>query len=272
MEFLTILLSSLFGLTSPAGTVLDVVGEQAIRDRFESVEQLQLRIDNAPTHQLLNGKVDRLRLAGRGLWLAPMEQIEEFQIRIAALEVETDAIDLDSDDFSSLDRPLQGAIRLVLTEDDLNRALQLRDASGARSAQLHQKLRDLGISIIDAPQAEQANRYRLRQPRIDFLDGNRVRFRLEIQEKDYPDTLDIVVESGLTVANGRRVRLVQPIVRVNQEDAPEQLLEALSEGLNRQLDLQALERRGILIRLLQFEITSDRLEVAAFARIDPDRQ
>lgn len=65
MEFFTILLSGLLGLVSPAGLVIDRTAESFIRSRFE-VEQLQVRVDNAPSHQLLQGKVERVLIAGRG--------------------------------------------------------------------------------------------------------------------------------------------------------------------------------------------------------------
>jgi len=55
----TIILSGLLGLVSPVGSVIDRTAENAIRSRFEKVEQLQVRVDNAPSYQLLQGKVQR---------------------------------------------------------------------------------------------------------------------------------------------------------------------------------------------------------------------
>jgi hypothetical protein len=87
MEFFTILVSSLLALVSPVGLVVDQIALNAIRSQFEKVDQLQVRVDNAPSYQLLQGKVERVRIAGRGLQLK--------QIRIAAIELETDPINLD---------------------------------------------------------------------------------------------------------------------------------------------------------------------------------
>nr|MBW4542729.1 DUF2993 domain-containing protein [Myxacorys chilensis ATA2-1-KO14] len=64
MEFFTLLLSSLIGLVSPLGIVSDRVAESTLRKQFVSVEDLQVRIDNAPTYQLVQGRIDRLRLVG----------------------------------------------------------------------------------------------------------------------------------------------------------------------------------------------------------------
>src|SRR4028119_714304 len=88
MEFITILLSGLLAVLSPVNLVADKVTEGAIRARFNKIEQLQVRVDNAPNYQIVQGKVERLRIAGRGLWLTP-------DIRIGALELETDPINVD---------------------------------------------------------------------------------------------------------------------------------------------------------------------------------
>jgi len=40
--------SYLVYLVSPAGSVIDRTAENAIRSQFEKVEQLQVRVDNAP--------------------------------------------------------------------------------------------------------------------------------------------------------------------------------------------------------------------------------
>jgi hypothetical protein len=87
MEFFTLLLTSLFTLVSPTGIALDTLAEQNIRDRLSGAEQLEVRIDNTPSYQLFDGKVDRLRIAGRGLSLIP-------GLRLDILEIETDAIDI----------------------------------------------------------------------------------------------------------------------------------------------------------------------------------
>lgn len=65
MEFLTILLSALLGIVSPAGFVLDRVAETAIRNQLDSAEELSVRIDNTPSYRALQGRVDRVRIAGR---------------------------------------------------------------------------------------------------------------------------------------------------------------------------------------------------------------
>ncbi|RKH75069.1 DUF2993 domain-containing protein, partial [Corallococcus praedator] len=117
MEFLTILLSALIGLVSPVGLVADRLAEDQIRNQFDSVEDLQVRIDSVPSYRLAQGRVDRVRIAGRGLSIQP-------NLRIAALEVETDPIAVDLSEGVELEAPLQAGVRIVLTQEDLTQALR----------------------------------------------------------------------------------------------------------------------------------------------------
>lgn len=262
MEFFAIFLSLLLSVISPAGLIIDNTAEKAIRSQFEKVEQLQVRVDNAPSYQIVEGKIGRVRVAGRGLWLT-----EDF--RIADLEVETDPINVDigrlrkggARDFSALREPAQAGVRLVLTEEDINKALQGPDVTS--------RLRNLGIRVLGSQEAEQLQRYDIVNPRVEFLDNNRLRFQVEIQERGYSEQLAITVESGLSIISGRQLQLIDLAVLVNGEPAPARLVKGLSQGISRQLNLQTLERSGILARLLQLKITSEQLEMAAFVQVKP---
>lgn len=247
MEALTIALSAIFGLLSPVGLILDGAIETAIRDRFESVEDLRVRLDNAPSHQILQGRVDRLRIAGRGLIL------KSIPLRIAILELETDPIDLDrqniDEGFSeALQQPLHAGIRLVVTEDDLDRGF-----SG------------------DAQKQEWAiGNYTFLNPQIDFLSDDRLRVRVKIREGDdpSPSTTQLAIESGLTVREGRYIALVDPQIQVDEETVPPPLLDTIFGGVDRVIDLERLTPSGTLVRILKLELTPDRLELAAFVRIE----
>jgi hypothetical protein len=56
MEFITILLSGLLAVLSPVNLVADKVVESNLRSRLNKVEQLKVRIDNAPTTNSCKGK------------------------------------------------------------------------------------------------------------------------------------------------------------------------------------------------------------------------
>ncbi len=288
MEFLSILLSGLLLLVSPAGLIADRTIANSIRAQVDRVEELQVRVDNAPTHRLLQGKAERVRIAGRGIWLQP-------EVRIAVLELETGPIDIDRKQlFQIREQPLQGGVRLVLTEADINRAL--------RSPQIAALLRKFSINSLPGAAADQMESYEFVNPRVEFLDNNRLRFQLELQEhsmhsapkvahcvsgranrtvprcaknrtsrhgNDRGFKLAILVESGLSVVAGRQIELVAPRLEVNGNPVPPILVNAIAAGVSRRGDLRRLEANQILIRLLKLEVSPRLLEIAAFVQKQP---
>ena len=76
MEPISTVLSLLLGLIAPVGIVSDRIAENQIRKQLTRAESLQVRIDNAPTYQLLSGKLNKVRFAGRGLFVTPDIRID----------------------------------------------------------------------------------------------------------------------------------------------------------------------------------------------------
>lgn len=256
MEFFTIFLSSLLGLFSPVGFVVDRVAEDAIRNQLEAVETLAVRIDNTPNYQFVQGKVDQVRIAGRGLY-------PEAGIRIAALEIETDAIQVDPGRLQrgelELKQPLNAGIRLVLTEADINRALQ--------SPQISEQLRNLSLDVLGTS-AQQLERYDFVNPQVN-LENNRLQFQVELKSQQSEQQIAIQVESGIQVVRGRQLQLIEPTASIDGNPLPPQLIELLVGGISQRLDLANLAERGITARILQWKLDSDQLSVAAFVQLEP---
>lgn len=260
MEFLTIFLSSLITLVSPAGFVVDRVAQTTIRKQFEAVEQLEVRVDSAPSYQIAQGKVDRIRIAGRGLFPAK-------EIRLEALELETDPIQLDAARLRRgkprLEEPLRAGVRLVLKQEDMNRAL--------RSSLVLKQLKALGINAVGQQNRRRAQQYTLLNPRIEFLANQRLRLQAELSDATDSDTLKIVVELGLAVIAGRQLQLLDPTMRVNDEAVPAPIVQSIAKGISEQCDLRLLEKSGLTTRILQLNLTENQISLAAFVQVAPDK-
>lgn len=258
MEFVTLVLSGLLGLLLPAGFVLDRLAANAIRDPLEDAEVLAVRIDNTPTHQLLQGRVDRVRIAGRGLF--PLAGV-----RIAAAELEAEAIALDPSDLRdgeiTLAQPLNAGVRLVLDRTDVNAAL--------RSPEIQDYLEELSFNLALTPQTE-AQEYEFIDPQIEFLDQNRVRFQVVLRQEGTEEQIQIRAETGLNVVAGHQIQLIDPAVLINDQAIPSTFLVPLTEGLSRQFDLRRLEESGLTVRILQLQVNPNQLAIAAVLRAEPD--
>ncbi len=58
MELITIILSGVLSALSNGGWVADAIAENALSSNIESVETLEVRVDNRPNYQLIDGKLD----------------------------------------------------------------------------------------------------------------------------------------------------------------------------------------------------------------------
>ncbi|MGB3671151.1 MAG: DUF2993 domain-containing protein [Phormidesmis sp.] len=258
MELITVLLSSLLLLISPVGIVVDQVAENAIRDRLLSAESLDVRIDNGPSYQLLQGKVSKVRIAGRGIVPFP-------GLRFEVAELETDAIDLAFDQLRQgevvLDEAFQGAAHLVLTEADVNTFLA--------SPFVLERLAQIKIGSLTPAQARERDRYRINTPTIDFLANNRLKLSVELEDLVQTGSLMIEAETGLIISEGQQLILVEPQLIVNGQPAPDRLLKAILGDFNERISLQQLDERGITARVLDFAVMPDSLDLALWVRVDP---
>ena len=251
MDLLTIFLSSFLAIVSPIGLILENVVESRLRSQLEAVDELKVRIDNAPNYQILQGKAQGIRVASRGVEPIP-------DLRIAVLEFETDPIDLNllrlrQEEAVELQQPLQGGVRLVLTETDLNQALQ----SPRLQTYLQQRLSRLSTGL---------ERYEVLSPRLDLLNRNRFRVQFQLQPPGKNPALTIVLESGIEVIAGSRFELLDPKGTIDGRPLSPRLLQGITQGLSDRLDLRSLE--GMTLRLLQLEIDNDQISGAAFVRVE----
>lgn len=258
MELVTALLSSLLVLISPVGVVIDQVAEDAIRSRLAGVESLEVRVDNGPSFQVLQGRVDRVRIAGRGIVPTP-------GLRLELAELETDPIDLEFKRLRQgevvLDEALQGALHLVITESDINAFLQ--------SPRVAQRLGELKIGSLNQAQARERERYKINNPVIEFLGDDRLKISLELEDLVQAGTLQIDAESGVSISEGDRLILVEPVLSVNGQPAPGRLVNALLGDVNDRLSLQSLENRGVTARVINLAVQPDAIDLALWLRVDP---
>lgn len=261
MEWVAVVLSGLFAAISPANLILDDEIEQAVRSQVTAVEQLEVRVDNAPSYQVVGGKVERVRIASRGL--QPISAL-----RFEVLELEAESIDIDlarlqQDPLSErwLNQALQSGIRLVLTEADLNRALQSRQVQSRL-----QQLLDRSVP----PSLFGGGRYKLLTSRLQ-LNHQRVQFQGQLESTNSQGrSLDVSLETGINVVAGQRLELIDPQGTINGRQLSRRLLQSVAQVLSRRLDLRQLEPSGLTARLLQLEIEDEQIRLAAFIDVEPD--
>ncbi len=262
MEFLAILMSGLLTALSPVGLIVEQVTGKQISQRLNDAETLEVRVDNLPAHQILNGKIDRVRIASRGVEIIP-------NFRIDTLEIETDPLSFNLAKLrtgkrgpGALEQPLQAGIRLVLTEEDVNTAL--------RSPQVMASLQAVINRLFAPPGSTNSPQFEVMKATIDFLGDNRFQFDSKISQTD-PQTGEVEISNlnlafTLKLSSGSQFQLSDPSGSINGEALEPFLLMGFAQGVSQGLNLQRFEKRGLTARFLQLHISTQELEMAVFTR------
>lgn len=252
MELITVLLTGFISVLSAGGVVIDQVATTALEDQLHDAEQLDVRIDNTPSYQLVNGTLDRVRIAGRGLY--PVEDV-----RIHLLDIETDPIHLNAPDLRrgtlTLEEPLRAALRLVITQDDLDRTLT--------SPYVLDQLRSLTQSLSN----DEAALEDFLNPQLQFIGNNRLRLDVVLQSDT--DPVAIAAEFTLRLQSGSRLEVADLDLSIDDQSVPDTITNAVDQILEQQLDLSRLEDQGIIARYLQLDIQADQLSLVGFLMIEP---
>jgi LmeA-like phospholipid-binding len=261
MELIAILLSGITALFSLGGVVVDKNVEIALRSQLDHVEQLQVRADNAPNYQIINGKIDKIRVAGRGLWVTKDFRIDTLEVETDPIAVDLKAIQADgnSPKASSLQQPIQAGLKLKFGEEDLNNFLKSPDAIA--------QLQKMTTRTLGGAAAGSLNKdYQIVNPQVRFLGNNRLGLKAELKDAS-GETLAINLETGIGVTGGRKFELIEPTATVGGTPVPPFLLAGLTAGLSERLNIDMLEQRGVTARILQFKVNPGQLELAVFVRL-----
>jgi hypothetical protein len=261
MELFAGLLTSVLGLAGAPGIAIDRIVTDFLRGQIVRADVLEVRVDNAPNYQILLGNVDRIRVAGRGVYILDF-------LRIEAIELETDPISIDPSALQSgkivLRRPLQAAARVILLSEDINKAL--------RSPTIQSSFKNLSIDITGSNKSN-PEILDLVNPEVTFLEGDRIRLAATLQSqptpaKPKPSKLNVSVNAELKTIGGTRLQILNPTIELEGTPIPDKIAKAFAEGLNRVLDLRQLESKGIIARVLKLEFTDGKMQVIGFAKMD----
>jgi hypothetical protein len=260
MELFAGLLTTVLGLAGAPGIAIDKIATDFLRGQIVRADVLEVRVDNAPNYQILLGNVDRIRVAGRGVYVL------EF-LRIDQVDLETDPISIDPSALQSgkiiLRRPLQAAVRIVLRSEDVNKAL--------RSPTIQSSFKNLSIDISGTNKNPEI--LNLTNPEVTFLAGDRIRLSATLTSqptanKPKPTSLDVAVNAELKTIGGTKLQIINPKIELAGTPLPDRIAKAFTDGLNKVLDLRQLESKGITARVLKLELTEGKMQLIGFAKMD----
>jgi hypothetical protein len=161
-----------------------------------------------------------------------------------------------------LNAPAQAALRLRIQASDINAFLA--------SPQVQTWLDTLQFSLPGDVGDRTQQRYGLANPTLEFLEGDRLRLVVDLEDRVLAETIPITLETGVAVVNGHRFELIQPQLEIEGALAPPELVTSFAEGASQEFSLRRLEEWGLTSRILAFNVRDNELDIALFARLDPD--
>lgn len=258
MEIIVSLSTILLSILSMGGIFINNALTKVITEKSAQVEQADVRLTSVPTHQLLQGKTDSLKLNLQG-W-----EVKE-NIRVELLQLETDPVQLNLAELQKLSKskgvnwqevlesPLNMGWRMTLSEKDLNNFFL--------SPEVQSLVKKFSA---DNSQIEIINLNCNLQPNNRLIIESKVKLAFRGEEE-----LNLRLELALDLDKGHQFQIKEIQGTLNNRKLSSKLLQGFADNLNNKLSLRALEKLGITLRLLQFDINEDKVALAGFIHVRP---
>jgi LmeA-like phospholipid-binding len=253
MPWLASVIALLATLGNLGGYSLEQIAKDLLLKQVDHADRLEVRVVSRPNYQLVNGEVERVQLAARGVVRQPF--------RVAVAELETDPVSLNfSGAKVGLKNPLQAAVHLELTEEDLNKTLN--------SPEVIKEFQNLRAEIPGVLGGSgQVQRITFSEPKISLQEGIvEVQAKLSTPEQSN-QTVAVRFRTGVKVDRGTTVRFVNPVFSLDGTPVPTELTTLFLGGVNQLVDLNQLEAQNITARVLRLSIKPGKLVLVGFAQV-----
>lgn len=224
--------------------------EMGISSRFDEVDALEADVHSDPV-KLLQGELESANVKGKGL-------VIKKDLRTADLSVKSDGIAIDPFKAAvgeiELTRPTNATIAVLLTEEDIERALN--------SDYIAEKLQKLKFSANG-----QLTRLRPKQVMVRLPGAGKVELAADVMLTETGDTERIAFSSlPKLFSDGHHIQFEQ--VNVDAENASQALTESLVKTLNQLLDLRNFTLSGMELQLQDMDIQAGEMRVVTAARLN----
>lgn len=225
--------------------------ELGIESQLDEVESLDVDV-RGDLGQMIQGKADSVSVAGKGL-------VAQKELRVQELELRTDrlAIDLLSALFGQvqLNEPVNGTVRLVLTEADINQALN--------SDYIRSNLQPLELTVDGQVVAVE-----LQPPLSVHLPGEgRMGFSGNLQLPETEKNRHIGFTATLLPRTHERPVLLEEFCCTPGKGVSIAFLIALMQKMRELINLPYIEVSGMALRIKELDVQAGSLTLIAEARV-----
>ena len=220
---------------------LSKVAEVGIANQLDKVDKLNIDIRTNPG-KLIQGEVDSVAISGRGMVMKQDLRIESIEVQTAKVSINPLSVIFGS---IELDQPADANAQIVLTEEDLNRAIA--------SDYLASKLQDLKLEID-----EQLHTIKLQQADLQLLSAGTMSLNINflLQESNEAKTLSASIIPK-AIEDGQRIDL--EILSIEGQGFTPELGIAILNQIKTLLDLNNFDLPGMTLWLQKFDIQAGKM-------------
>lgn len=229
---------------------LNKIAEVALSTQLDEAERLEVQVKTDPG-KLAQGELESLTIAGDGLVMQENLRMEQMEMQISSIAVNPWKALMGN---IQLTQPAEGTARIVLTEDDINRAFN--------SETLREQMHNLKIHVDGKPATIDIQR-------VDchLLADGKVALDAKILWRQTGETREVFFTTTPRVrAAGRGVSL-EDIQYPQGNELSLELTRALMEKASEILSLHNFEIEGIALRIHKLEVEVGQLILQAVATV-----
>ena len=241
---------NLFGTANLGEQALNKIAKLALSSQLESADRLEVKIDTDP-EKLANGELESLFIEGEGL-------VVETDLRLQVLEIKMNAISVKPlkalTGKIELTQPTEGSARIVLTETDLNRALN--------SPELRAK-----INVLDTYVSTEQITLTVPQKSCQFREDGTVAVEAVVVLQPSGETKEVAFTATPKIASGGRSVVLEDVRYEPGKEMSEELTQAFQDKAEKMLDLRNFEKQGLALRIDRLAIEAGQITLLALADI-----
>ncbi|MEM8829832.1 MAG: DUF2993 domain-containing protein [Cyanobacteria bacterium P01_G01_bin.19] len=238
----------MFGTESLGKQALNRIAELALSSQLEDSDSLKVEIDTAP-EKLAVGELESLSIKGKGLVIETDLRLQTLLINMKTISIEplkalTGKIELT--------QPTEGTASLVLTEKDLNRALN--------SPELRAK-----INVLDTYLATERVTLTVPQKKCQFRQDGTIAVEALIELQPSGETKDVAFTATPEITCGGKSVVLKNLQYEPGKEISSELTEAFLDKATKMLDLRNFEKQGLALRINRLVVEAEKIELLAIA-------
>ncbi len=240
----------MLGIENLGEQALNKIAKVALSSQLEDADNLEVQVKTDP-EKLANGELESLSIQGEGL-------VIETDLRLQVLEIEMKAIAVEPlkalTGNIKLTQPTEGTARLILTETDLNRALN--------SPELRSK-----INVLDTYLSTGQVKLTVPQKKCQLREDGTVAVEALVELQPSGETKEVAFTATPKIAPGGRSVMLSDVQYEPGKEVSEDLTQAFIDKATKMLDLRNFEKKGLALRIHRLTVEAGQITLLAAADI-----